>query len=60
MYLEDQTLVLQTNLATTEKRYPYGRYRIQAQLYLQLGGFTANRPKALLGLCYRHIQVTLL
>ncbi|KAF1352703.1 hypothetical protein EJ07DRAFT_168822 [Lizonia empirigonia] len=25
-----------------------------------LGGFTANRPKALLGLCYRHIAVTLL
>ncbi|KAF1364477.1 hypothetical protein EJ07DRAFT_27239, partial [Lizonia empirigonia] len=60
MYVEDQTLVLQTNLVTTEKRYPHGRYRIQAQLYLQLGGFTANRPKALLGLCYRHIQVTLL
>jgi hypothetical protein len=34
--------------------------RIQAQLYLQLGGFTANRPQALLSLCYRHIQVTLL
>ncbi|EMD66386.1 hypothetical protein COCSADRAFT_85560, partial [Bipolaris sorokiniana ND90Pr] len=49
-----------TNLVTTEKRYPHGRYRIQAQLYLQLGGFTANRPQALLSLCYRHIQVTLL
>ncbi|CAN9454731.1 unnamed protein product [Alternaria alternata] len=34
--------------------------RIQAQLYLQLGGFTANRPQALLSLCYRHIKVTLL
>ncbi|KAI1664624.1 DUF3435 domain containing protein [Pyrenophora tritici-repentis] len=60
MYVEDLARVLQTNLATTEKRYPHGRYRIQAQLYLQLGGFTANRPPALLGLCYRHIQVTLL
>ncbi|KAF2844244.1 hypothetical protein T440DRAFT_436700 [Plenodomus tracheiphilus IPT5] len=60
MYVEDQTLVLQTNLVTTEKRYTHGRYRIQAQLYLQLGGFTANRPQALLSLCYRHIQVTLL
>ncbi|KAF2802862.1 uncharacterized protein BDZ99DRAFT_491913 [Mytilinidion resinicola] len=60
MYVEDQTLVLQTNLATTEKRYTHGRYRIQAQLYLQLGGFTANRPRAILSLCYRHIQVTLL
>lgn len=60
MYVEDLAQVLQTNLVTTEKRYPHGRYRIQAQLYLQLGGFTANRPQALLGLCYRHIQVTLL
>jgi hypothetical protein len=60
MYVEDLARVLQTNLVTTEKRYPYGRYRIQAQLYLQLGGFTANRPQALLSLCYQHIQVTLL
>ncbi|KAJ5066003.1 C2H2 finger domain protein [Bipolaris maydis] len=60
MYVEDLAQVLQTNLVTTEKRYPHGRYRIQAQLYLQLGGFTANRPQALLSLCYRHIQVTLL
>ncbi|KAF2031734.1 hypothetical protein EK21DRAFT_99467 [Setomelanomma holmii] len=60
MYVEDLAKVLQTNLMTTEKRYPHGRYRIQAQLYLQLGGFTANRPSALLSLCYRHIQVTLL
>jgi hypothetical protein len=60
MFVEDQILVLQTNLVTTEKRYPHGRYRIQAHLYLQLGGFTANRPQAILGLCHRHIQVTLL
>ncbi|CAN9175099.1 unnamed protein product [Alternaria alternata] len=60
MYVEDLAQVLQTNLVTTEKRYPHGRYRIQAQLYLQLGGFTANRPQALLSLCYRHIKVTLL
>jgi hypothetical protein len=44
MYVKDLARVLQTNLVTTEKRYPHGRYRIQAQLYLQLGGFTANRP----------------
>ncbi|KAF2875770.1 hypothetical protein BDV95DRAFT_626203 [Massariosphaeria phaeospora] len=60
MYVEDLTQVLETNLRTTEKRYSHGRHRILAQLYLQLGGFTANRPKALLSLCYRHIQVTLL
>lgn len=60
MYVEDQILVLGTNLATTEKRYVHGRCRMQAQLYLQLGGFTANRPKAILELRYRHIMVTLL
>ena len=60
MYIEDQALVLQTNLTITEKRYSHGRCRIQAHLYLQLGGFTANRPQALLSLCYKHIQVTLL
>jgi hypothetical protein len=60
MYVEDLAKVLQTNLMTTEKRYPYRRYRIQAQLYLQLGRFTANRPSALLSLCYQHVQVTLL
>jgi hypothetical protein len=60
MYIEDQTKVLQTNLTTTEKRYPHGRCRIQAHLYLHLGGFTANRPQAILELRYRHIQVTLL
>lgn len=60
MYVEDQTLVLRTNLETVEKRYPHGRCRIQAQFYFQIGGFTANQPKAILGLCYRHILVTLL
>jgi hypothetical protein len=60
MYVEDLTIVLQTNLATTEKKYCHGRHRIQVQLYMQLGGFTANRPQALLGLCYRHIRATLL
>ncbi|KAF2462711.1 uncharacterized protein BDR25DRAFT_123116 [Lindgomyces ingoldianus] len=46
MYVEDLNLVLQTNLATTEKRYPHGRCRIQVQLYLQIAGFTVNRPQA--------------
>jgi hypothetical protein len=60
MDVEDLAQVLQMNLVTTIKRYSHRRYRIQAQLYLQLGGFTANRPQSLLGLCYRHVQVTLL
>ncbi|KAF2679214.1 hypothetical protein K458DRAFT_422443 [Lentithecium fluviatile CBS 122367] len=56
MYVEDLGQVLRTNLATTEKKYPHGRCRIQVQLFLQLAGFTANRPQAILGLRYRHIQ----
>jgi hypothetical protein len=60
MYVEDLARVLQINLVTTKKRYPHGHYRIQTQLYLQLGGFTANWPQALLSLCYWHVQVTLL
>jgi hypothetical protein len=60
MYVEDLSKVLHTNLVTTKKRYPHGRYRMQAWFYLLMAGFTANRPQAILGLCYRHIQVTLL
>lgn len=60
MYVEDLALVLHTNLVTTEKRYTHGRCRIQLQLYLHLGGFTASRPSAILHMCYRHIKVTLL
>jgi Protein of unknown function (DUF3435) len=60
MYIEDQKEVLQTNLTTTEKRYSLGRIRMQIQLYLQLAGFFASRPRAMLNLCYRHIIATLL
>jgi hypothetical protein len=60
MDVKNLAQVLQTKLVTTKKEYPHRRYRIQTQLYLQLGGFTANWPQALFGLCYRHIQVTLL
>jgi hypothetical protein len=52
--------VLRTNLTTTEKRYNLGRIRMEIQLFLQLSGFFANRPAAMLHLCYRHIIVTLL
>jgi Protein of unknown function (DUF3435) len=58
MYVEDLKEVLRTNLCTTKKRFQHGRLRIQNQLYLQLGGFTANRPGAILGLLYRHLIVT--
>lgn len=60
MYAEYPTKMLRTNLMTTGKGYCHGRRRVQLQLCLQLGGFTANRPKALLDLCYWLIKVTLL
>jgi hypothetical protein len=60
MYHEDLKEVLRTNLTTTEKKFGLGRLRIQLQLFMQLAGFTANRPNAILSLCYRHIMVTLL
>lgn len=60
MYVEDLKEVLRVNLTTTEKRYSHGRLRMELQLFMQLAGFTANRPAALLSLCYRHIRATLL
>ena len=45
---------------TTKKKYTHGRHRIQLALFLQLAGFSGNRPQAVLSLCYRHIIVTLL
>jgi len=60
MYVEDTKEVLRTNICTTEKRYSHGRLRMEIQLFIQLAGFTANRPQALLSLCYRHIIATLL
>ncbi len=58
--VEDLAGILQTNLTTTKKKYGHGRYRIQLALFLQLAGFSANRPQAVLDLCYRHIIVTLM
>jgi len=60
MYVEDLKEVLRTNIHTTQKRYAHGRLRMEIHLFMQLAGFTANRPHALLGLCYRHIIATLL
>jgi hypothetical protein len=60
MYVENLKEVLRANLTTTKKRYKHNRIRMQIQLYLQLTGFTANRPETLLKLCYRHIKSTLL
>jgi hypothetical protein len=60
IYVEDLAVIMQTNLTTTKKRYTHGRHRIQLALFLQLAGFSGNRPQAVLSLCYRHIIVTLL
>jgi len=60
MYVEDLKEVLRTNIYTTQKRYAHGRLRMEIQLFLQIAGFTANRPGALLELCYRHITASLL
>lgn len=57
MYTEDVTEILQTNLTTTEKRYSHGRHRIQLALWFYGAFITANRPQALLNLCYWHIAV---
>lgn len=60
IYVEDLAVIMLTNLTTTKKKYTHGRHRIQLALFLQLAGFSANRPQAVLNLCYRHIIVTLL
>ncbi|KAI9889389.1 MAG: hypothetical protein M1814_005325 [Vezdaea aestivalis] len=60
MDVEDVTEFLQTNLTTTEKRYCHGRHRIQLAFWVHNGFITANRPQAILNLCYRHVVVTLL
>jgi Protein of unknown function (DUF3435) len=60
MYVEDLKAALRCNLSTTQKRYQLGRIRMQVQLFMQLAGFFASRPDALLKLCYRHLNVTLL
>lgn len=60
IYVEDLAVIMQTNLTTTKKKYTNGRHRIQLALFLQLAGFSGNRPQAVLSLCYRHIIVTLL
>ncbi len=58
--VDDLVGIIQTTLTTTKKKFGHGRQRIQAILFLLLAGFSANRPNAVLDLCYRHIIVTLL
>ncbi|KAK4862951.1 hypothetical protein LT330_010695 [Penicillium expansum] len=60
MYVEDLTMVVETVISTTKKKFGHGRHRIALCLFLQLAGLTANRPQAILNLMYRHIRVSLL
>ncbi|PGG95045.1 hypothetical protein AJ79_10301 [Helicocarpus griseus UAMH5409] len=60
VYLDDLINVVETTLTTTKKKFGHGRQRILLCLFFQLAGFSANRPQALLNLCYRHIKITLL
>lgn len=60
MFVEELLLVSMTALRTTEKRFDLGRHRIELCLFLQLAGFTVNRPSAILALQYKHIMVTVL
>ncbi|OJD22915.1 hypothetical protein ACJ73_05741 [Blastomyces percursus] len=60
VYLDDLVKIVETTITTTKKKFSHGRQRILLCLFFQLAGFTANRPQALLNLCYRHIKVTLL
>lgn len=60
MYVEDLAKTVETTIVTTRKKFGHGRHRIKLCLFLQLAGLTTNRPQAILDLCYRHIQVTLL
>ena len=56
--VEDLAGIIQTNLTTTKKKHEHRRHRIQIAFFLQLARFSANRPQAVLDLCYRHITVT--
>jgi hypothetical protein len=58
--VEDLTMVVETAISTTKKKFGHSRHRIELCLFLQLARLTANRPRAVLSLRYRHIRVSLL
>ena len=60
MDAEDFTLVFETNLVTTKKRYAVGWYQMQIHFLLQLGLCTASWLKALLNLYYWYIMIILI
>ena len=60
VYLDDLVVIVETVITTQKKKFGHGRQRISLCLFLQLAGFSANRPEALLQLRYQDLVVTLL
>jgi Protein of unknown function (DUF3435) len=60
MFVKELLLILITTLRIIEKRFNLSRHRIKLYLFLQLAGFTVNRPSAILALQYKHIMMTTL
>ena len=56
MPVEDLVLTVLPALRTTEKQFDIGGQRIELCLFLQLTGFTVNRPTTVLALRYRYIS----
>jgi hypothetical protein len=52
-------LLTQAILSTTEMGFKLGWLRIELLLYCQLALITGSRPKALLDLRYRHLELRL-
>ncbi|KAB8222978.1 hypothetical protein BDV33DRAFT_201117 [Aspergillus novoparasiticus] len=52
MFVENLTMVVETAISTTKKKFGHGRHRTELCLFLQLAGLTANRPGAVLSLQY--------
>ena len=59
VYIEDMVPFNETILQTQEKRFHLGFQQIILCLYNTIGLFTVNRKQAMLGLRYKHLQVTL-
>ncbi|KAF2752834.1 hypothetical protein EJ05DRAFT_505659 [Pseudovirgaria hyperparasitica] len=60
MRAEDEFECLQTLWSSREIIFDLELHRLVLALIIQLAGITGNRPKALLTLRYRHVQVALL
>jgi hypothetical protein len=59
MYVQDLAEFCRVLLATTEMLFLIGWLYIQLILFSHFASYTGNRPKALLQLRYRHLNLTL-